>query len=290
MTSRPSPQEATALLRMLTSALAGVAVLAGTFTAANVTMFATAHNVPTPIAVLLDPMVALALAIVLLADARLASWGIPPPGWSTALRWFTAITATAMNTWTSLWPNDVIGWPRHADPAGVLLHTVPPVLLILLTETVASYRNQITALKNLPPQQPRTIPQEHPLPTTGSTLPPGTPSTTPPGTATTDGPDTGDGRSSTAQPGEAETDEAVGDDVFNRALRLDAEHRSRTGQSMSIRQLKRVLRVGHTRAKTLRNHLDTHHTGTVPRPLPPTAPNPGSASHECSQTPLDQEE
>jgi hypothetical protein len=177
----PAPDEAAALLRSLTRALGAVALLAGVFTAVNTTLFATAHGVPRPIAVLLDPMVALALATVLLADGRLATWGLPPPRWSTALRWFTGLAATAMNTWTSLWPGNRGGRPHHADPAGVLLHTVPPLLLILLTETVAAYRKLLTGYgpgygTGQPTPAPEPAPNPHPAPTTpqpaGATAPP----------------------------------------------------------------------------------------------------------------------
>ncbi|MGW6482180.1 extensin [Streptomyces sp. NPDC055059] len=144
--SAPAPAEAQALLTALTRALAGVAVLALVFTAVNVTLFATSRGVTPAIAILLDPMVALALAAILYADARLAAWGIRPPRWSAALRWFTGITATLMNTWDSIWPDRQIGTPIHADIAGVVLHGVPTVLLILLTETIAAYRRTVAPL------------------------------------------------------------------------------------------------------------------------------------------------
>lgn len=51
-----------------------------------------------------------------------------------------------MNTWSSIWPNGRIGWPVHADPAGIVLQGVPTVLLILLTETIAAYRRTIAPL------------------------------------------------------------------------------------------------------------------------------------------------
>ncbi|MFE2988648.1 extensin [Streptomyces sp. NPDC059262] len=112
----------------------------------NVTLFATSRGVTPAIAILLDPMVALALTAILYADARLAAWGIRPPRWSAALRWFTGITATLMNTWDSIWPDRQIGAPIHADLAGVVLHGVPTVLLILLTETIAAYRRTVAPL------------------------------------------------------------------------------------------------------------------------------------------------
>ncbi|TGA83573.1 hypothetical protein [Streptomyces sp. MZ04] len=158
----PTPAQAHALLTSLTRALAGVAALTLVFTAVNVTVFATSRGVFPAIAILLDPMVALALATVLYADARLAAWGLTPPAWSTALRWFTAIAATLMNTWTSIWPDGRIGWPTRADPAGILLHGVPTVLLILLTETIAAYRRTIAPLL-IPTDDPdRTTAPDHP--------------------------------------------------------------------------------------------------------------------------------
>jgi hypothetical protein len=130
--SAPTRAEAQALLSALTRALTGVAILALVFTAVNVTAFATRHGIPLATAILLDPMAALALAAVLFADARLAAWGLRPPAWSTALRWFTGTAATLMNTWSSIWPDGRIGLPLHADPAGILLHGFPTGLLILL--------------------------------------------------------------------------------------------------------------------------------------------------------------
>ncbi|MCQ4081837.1 hypothetical protein NGB36_14775 [Streptomyces sp. RB6PN25] len=301
--SPPSAREAAALLAALTRALAGVATLAAVFTAVNVTGFATAHHIPWPVAMLLDPMVALALSAVLLADARLASWGVPPPGWSAALRWFTGVTATVMNAWTSIWPDDRIGWPRHADPAGVLLHTVPPVLLILLTETVAAYRNRITTLLKDTADEPLRPGQHHPLPgpvlgstRAGSTLPPGaSPGPRPPSVAAYGGPhlpDTGPATAPAAPHDQPPPGHHAGGQVFAHALRLDTEHRSRTGYPMSIRQLKRTLRIGHARAKALRTQLDANPSRTAPTPHPRSAPAPGEHSRDCSwghsQMPCDQ--
>ncbi|MFE4868200.1 extensin [Streptomyces sp. NPDC056682] len=151
----PTPAEAHSLLTALTRALATVGVLALIFTAVNVTLFATSRGVAPAIALLLDPMVALALAAILYADARLAAWGIRPPPWSATLRWFTAITATLMNTWDSISPDPQIGTPIHPDPASVVLHGVPTILLILLTETIAAYRRTITPLlKPIDPADP----------------------------------------------------------------------------------------------------------------------------------------
>jgi hypothetical protein len=280
-------EEVQALLRALTRALAAVAAMAAVFTAVNVTGFATTHGIPGPIAILLDPMVALALATVLLADARLSSWGIRPPRWSAALRWFTGITATVMNTWTSLWPDGRIGWPRHADPAGVLLHAVPPVLLVLLTETVAAYRHHIN--------QPHTTPPPPPSPPHLSTPPHPEPETdTPPRyTGYTPHPTEPDahGRpypadntpdaAHPAPPPYLGGEPGVDGDVFARALHLDAEHRARTGRPVSIRRLKKHLHLGQARAQALRTQLQVHHTARTPT-APENEPHP---AHQPSTHP-----
>ena len=288
----PSPRQADALLRALTRTLAAVGLLAAAFTAVNVTLFAHAHGVPWPIAILLDPMTALALAAVLLADARLASWGIRPPGWSATLRWFTGTAATVMNTWTSLWPDGHIGIPHHADIAGVVLHTIPPVLLVLLAETVAAYRHRITQLHTSHHPRPDPDSKAPPLPTPspGSTPEAGDPRSTllagaPPLPATSlpvPAPTpAGPGHPAAAIEAyvQAVPTEPADDEVFTHALRLDVQHRSRTGQPMSIRQLKTALRIGHARAKHLRARLDAHHTTGAPRD------HPGP----CSWPPLPQE-
>ncbi|WP_262371620.1 hypothetical protein [Streptomyces sp. WAC01526] len=131
-------REAVELLRNMTRVLCVVGLLALVFTTVNVTRFATSRDVPLPIAVLLDPMIGTALAGVLYVDARLAAWGIRPPAWSTTLRWSAGSTAALMNTWESLWPDGQIGWPNQADPAAVLLHLTPALLLVALTETIAA--------------------------------------------------------------------------------------------------------------------------------------------------------
>ncbi|MEU7642762.1 extensin [Streptomyces sp. NPDC039016] len=161
-------REAISLLRSMTRVLCIVGVLALVFTTVNVTRFATSRGgVPLPIAVLLDPMIGTALASVLYVDARLAAWGITPPAWSTTLRWCAGSTAALMNTWESLWPDGQIGWPGRADPAAVLLHLTPALLLIALTETIAAYRRTIT---NLLDQTTPTAPTSSTEPTEATDL------------------------------------------------------------------------------------------------------------------------
>lgn len=128
----------------LTRVLVTVAVVALAFTATNVTLFAVQHHVSPWIAWLLDPMVAVALGAVLIVDGRLSEYGIRPSGWASALRWFAGLGTWAMNCWNSLWPDgSAFGVPRHVDPAGLVLHSIPPVLLIVLAEAITHYRRAI---------------------------------------------------------------------------------------------------------------------------------------------------
>ncbi|MFF7251450.1 hypothetical protein ACFZBU_47245 [Embleya sp. NPDC008237] len=154
------------LLRRLTAALVGVAALALVFTAVNVTTFARDHGVSTSIAWLLDPMLALALATGLLTDSRLADHHVRPPAWGSVLRWYAGIATLTVNTWTAWWPTGRVGVPRDADAAAVVLHSIPPILLMLLAEAVAAYRRRITELiTHLRNQLLQPPPTTHPNPT-----------------------------------------------------------------------------------------------------------------------------
>lgn len=128
----------------LTTVLVLVAVVALVFTATNVTMFAIRHEVSPWIAWLLDPMVAVALGAVLIVDGRLSEYGVTPSGWASGLRWFAGLGTWVMNCWDSLWPQgSAFGVPRQVDPAGLVLHSIPPVLLIVLAEAITHYRRAI---------------------------------------------------------------------------------------------------------------------------------------------------
>ncbi|WP_338672644.1 extensin [Streptomyces sp. SCSIO 30461] len=271
-------QEAIALLRTMTRVLCAVAVLALVFTTVNVTRFATSRDVPLPIAVLLDPMIGTALAGVLYVDARLASWGIRPPAWSTALRWGAGCTAALMNSWTSLWPDGQIGWPRRADPAAVLLHLTPALLLIALTETIAAYRRTVTELmERIATTQAL---GQHPLPTLSEPRSPqvGTDRPDPSSGLPPDKTDhtpvwnnvhaTGLGSS---RPLETVSDDtpchhalapappigetATDPDVWPRAVALNTVARAATGNPVSVWRLRTDLRIGPRRARRIRERL-----------------------------------
>lgn len=266
------------MLRALTAVLCAVGFLALVFTAVNVTGFATSRGIPLPIAILLDPMISLALASTLYADARLAGWGLTPPGWSTTMRWGAGLCAALMNTWASLWPDGHIGLPRQADPAAVLLHLTPPLLLIALAETIAAYRRLLTEVHHRTPPAPATAPapdpartttQPHPLPHEAATT---APPPLAPAAATRTRAHLDRARS---RPQARHVYPADGD-LFARAMALDTAWRDRTGHPISIRQLRRQLHLGQQRARTLRTRLDNAQSAGAP--APDTAPR-----HLCDQ-------
>ncbi|MET9087516.1 extensin [Streptomyces sp. NPDC004237] len=291
-------REAIALLRTMTRVLCAVGVLALVFTTVNVTRFATSRDVPLPIAILLDPMIGTALAGVLYVDAHLASWGISPPAWSTTLRWSAGCTAALMNSWQSLWPGGQIGWPHHADPAAVLLHLTPALLLIALTETIAAYRRTVTDLLDRigaadPPtyDSPPTFntlqspPQRADRGTGRPDLPIATPSAdrtgpeptllSTPATTTVIGhnhPHTGDDtpHHTSPVPGPPPADDTASDaEVWPRAVSLHEAARAATGSPVSIWRLRTDLRIGPRRARRIREQLVARDDNAVPRSSEP---------------------
>lgn len=262
-------REAIGLLRAMTRVLCAVGILALAFTTVNVTRFATGRDVPLPIAVLLDPMIGTALAGVLYVDARLASWGIDPPAWSTTLRWGAGCTAALMNSWDSLWPDGQIGWPRQADPAAVLLHLTPALLLIALTETIAAYRRCVTdLLDRIGPANPDPDPlTDRPAPDCPGPIPPAADGTPPPAPDRF-GPHMPCHPGPTPRPAHASppSDSTAADrDVWPRAIALDDSARTATGKPVSIWRLRTDLRIGPRRARRIRDQLLTRHTDPPPK-------------------------
>ncbi|MFF2811808.1 extensin [Streptomyces sp. NPDC058000] len=269
-------REAVHLLRSMTRVLCIVGVLALVFTTINVTRFATSRDVPLPIAVLLDPIIGTALAGVLYVDARLAAWGITPPAWSTTLRWSAGSTAALMNTWQSLWPDGHIGWPHYADPAAVLLHLTPALLLIALTETIAAYRRTITdLLDRISSPDPTAAPASRSAsPDPDNPRPTNEPDRSPPGTnspstaiARQARPDTADNtpHDQNPTPDRQPTGSGVADaDMWPHAIALDNAVRGTTGKPASIWRLRTELHIGPERASQLHNQLQARHTDHPP--------------------------
>lgn len=133
---------------LLTQTLVTIGVGCLIFTAVNVTLFAIKHHTHWAIAWMLDPLVSLSLLATLYIDGKLAAYGYRPGGWPFVLRWFAGLATWLMNCWGSLYPGGrFTGWPDHADPAGLVLHSVLPFLVIVLAEAGAGWRKFTTRKK-----------------------------------------------------------------------------------------------------------------------------------------------
>ncbi|WP_206789375.1 hypothetical protein [Amycolatopsis sp. MtRt-6] len=84
---------------------------------------------------LLDPMVSLVLVAVLRAEQVTARYQVDTGRWAHRTKWFAFLATYVMNTWKS--------W-THFDVAGVVLHSVPPVLVFLAAETAPVLRDKLT--------------------------------------------------------------------------------------------------------------------------------------------------
>ncbi|MEU4247777.1 hypothetical protein AB0F15_10230 [Amycolatopsis sp. NPDC026612] len=84
---------------------------------------------------LLDPMVSLVLVAVLRAEQVTARYQVETGAWAHRTKWFAFLATYVMNTWTA--------W-QHGDVAGVVLHSVPPVLVFLAAETAPVLRDKLT--------------------------------------------------------------------------------------------------------------------------------------------------
>jgi hypothetical protein len=117
--------------RVMDVVLLVVALLTMAFSLQNIHDFAAGHGVQDPIAWFLAPAVDLALLAALMGDAVLSRYGLTAGSWATRLRWFAGATTVALNGWESI---------AAGDPAGIVLHVVPPTLLFVLAEAASPYR------------------------------------------------------------------------------------------------------------------------------------------------------
>lgn len=131
--------------RFITGSLMSLGGGALVFTCVNVTLFAMTHDIPWYVAWLLDPLASLALITTLYVDGILADQGgYKASGWPLILRWMAGLSTWIMNCWTSLYPTGKVSLiPEHADPGGILLHSVAPALLIALAEASSGYRKHL---------------------------------------------------------------------------------------------------------------------------------------------------
>ncbi|GAA2980579.1 hypothetical protein [Actinokineospora diospyrosa] len=110
------------------------------FTMVNVQVFAAAgaalFSLAWCAAWLLDPMVSLVLIAVLRAEQITARWQVPVTGpWAWRTKVFAFAGTYTMNTWSS--------WAQlHA--AGIVLHSVPPVLVLAAAEAGPYLRDRLT--------------------------------------------------------------------------------------------------------------------------------------------------
>lgn len=113
------------------------------FTMVNVQGFAARDaavgSLPWLAAWLLDPMVSLVLVAVLRAEQITARYQVDTGIWPHRTKWFAFLATYVMNTWQS--------W-THLDPAGIVLHSVPPVLVFLAAETAPVLRDRLTEAVN----------------------------------------------------------------------------------------------------------------------------------------------
>lgn len=85
---------------------------------------------------LLDPMASLVLIAVVLAEQTTSRWQLATPSWARRARWATLAATYAMNTWKA--------W-AELDPAKILLHSVPPLIVFVATEAAPELRDRLTS-------------------------------------------------------------------------------------------------------------------------------------------------
>ena len=114
-------------------------VLGLAFTTANVQWFAAAGSavgsLPWLTAWLLDPTVCLVLLAILRAEQVTARYQVHTGAWVRAAKWLTLAATYVMNTWSS--------W-LAGSPAGVVLHSVPPLVVFVAAEAVTDLRDKLT--------------------------------------------------------------------------------------------------------------------------------------------------
>lgn len=118
-------------------------VLGLAFTMVNVQTFAAASaesfSAAWWVAWLLDPMVSLVLLAVLRAEQVTARYQVSLPIWARRTKWLTFAATYVMNTWTSWGLADA---PFSAS--GVVLHSVPPLVVFATAETGPGLRDRLT--------------------------------------------------------------------------------------------------------------------------------------------------
>jgi hypothetical protein len=127
-------------VRTQVDALMWVGIVLGlAFTMVNVQTFAAGTARPFTLAWcaawLLDPMVSLVLIAVLRAEQVTARYQVPTGAWVRRTKVFAFAATYVMNTWAS--------W-SVLDAAGIVLHSVPPILVYCAAEAGPTVRDRLT--------------------------------------------------------------------------------------------------------------------------------------------------
>ncbi len=122
-------------------------ILGLAFTMINVQQFAAAGAEAWTLkwlaAWLLDPMVSLVVIAIVLAESVTSRWQIKCGGWVTKAKWFALGATFVMNVWESVLKVIVTEGAEGVDQ--VVLHSVPPVLVLMAAEAGPVLRDRLTA-------------------------------------------------------------------------------------------------------------------------------------------------
>lgn len=128
--------------RMIWSAI----LLGLAFTAINVQGFAAGNSktgsLPWLAAWLLDPMVSLVVVAILLAESVTSRWQVKTGGWVRVAKWYSLGATYAMNTWQS-WSKVIASHGTEGHEL-VVLHSVPPLLVLVAAEAAPILRARLT--------------------------------------------------------------------------------------------------------------------------------------------------
>jgi hypothetical protein len=113
------------------------------FTMTNVQTFAAAGSpawsLPWLAAWLLDPTVSVVLLAILRAEQVTARYQVRTGPWVRRAKWFTLAATYVMNVWASF---------AAGSLAGILLHSVPPLVVFVAAEAVTDLRDKLTDAVN----------------------------------------------------------------------------------------------------------------------------------------------
>jgi hypothetical protein len=113
------------------------------FTMTNVQTFAAAGSpawsLPWLAAWLLDPTVSVVLLAILRAEQVTARYQVRTGPWVRRAKWFTLAATYLMNVWASF---------AAGSLAGIVLHSVPPLVVFVAAEAVTDLRDKLTDAVN----------------------------------------------------------------------------------------------------------------------------------------------